>query len=64
MNTWLEDAGLEVVETRELKPVGTEGEKGSSEELLTVTLWLARDRRILIADEDYMSENYNITGTV
>ena len=47
MSAWLDDAGLELIETRDLAPTGS---AKSSEELLTVTLWLARDRRILIVD--------------
>ena len=43
MAGWLAAAGLEVVETRDLEP-----EKG--EEALTVTIWMARDRRMEIAD--------------
>ncbi len=47
MNGWLESAGLAVVETRDLTPI----EKShDGAELLTVTLWLAKDRRILMAD--------------
>ena len=46
MNGWLEDVGLEIIETRDLKPAPT---KHSSEELLTVSLFLARDKRMLIA---------------
>lgn len=42
MDGWLKAAGLEVVKVRDLKP-----EK--SDEGLTVTIWLARDRRIEIA---------------
>jgi ubiquinone/menaquinone biosynthesis C-methylase UbiE/DNA-binding transcriptional ArsR family regulator len=44
MAGWLKAAGLEVIETRDLQP-----EKG--EEALTVTIWLARDRRMEIADD-------------
>jgi ubiquinone/menaquinone biosynthesis C-methylase UbiE/Fe2+ or Zn2+ uptake regulation protein len=44
MRSWLEKAGLELVEVRDLEP---EPGKGA----LTVTIWLARDRRIEIADE-------------
>ena len=44
MAGWLRAAGLDVVETRDLKP-----EKG--DEALTVTIWLARDRRMEIADD-------------
>ena len=39
---WLDAAGLETVDVRDLKPEDPESE-------LTVTLWLARDRRMLIA---------------
>lgn len=41
---WLEEAGLELLETRDLEPQGAEK--------LTVTLWLARDRRIQVAGEE------------
>lgn len=63
MRGWLEDAGLEVIETRDLKPV--ESAK-NGEEFLTVTLWLARDRRILIAgnDESLTRQIYSNTETV
>jgi ubiquinone/menaquinone biosynthesis C-methylase UbiE len=44
MTSWLKGAGLEVVETRDLTPAEGEG-------ALTVTIWLARDRRIEIAAE-------------
>ncbi|MGV3548870.1 ArsR/SmtB family transcription factor [Rhizobium sp.] len=44
MADWFKAAGLEVVETRDLQP-----EKG--DEALTVTIWLARDRRMEIAGE-------------
>jgi ArsR family transcriptional regulator len=44
MAGWLAAAGLEVVEIRDLDP-----EKGG--EALTVTIWLARDRRIEIAGD-------------
>lgn len=44
MTGWLKATGLEVIEIRDLQP-----EKG--EEALTVTIWLARDRRIEIADD-------------
>jgi SAM-dependent methyltransferase len=42
MASWLDKAGLEVVETVDLRPQG-------DHEALTVTLWLARDRRLEIA---------------
>ena len=45
MAGWLKAAGLEVIETRDLQPEGGEGG-------LTVTVWLARDRRIEIAGEE------------
>lgn len=44
MSDWLQAAGLEVIETRDLQP-----QKG--DEALTVTIWLARDRRIEIAGD-------------
>lgn len=44
MTEWLERAGLEIVKIRDLAP-----ETGI--EPLTVTIWLARDRRIEIADQ-------------
>jgi ubiquinone/menaquinone biosynthesis C-methylase UbiE/DNA-binding HxlR family transcriptional regulator len=40
---WLEDADLDLVATRDIAPHG---------EGLTVKLWIARDRRLLIAGED------------
>ena len=42
MEAWLGKAGLDVVKTVDLKPQG-------DQEALTVTLWLARDRRLEIA---------------
>lgn len=39
---WLEEAGLDLEASRVFAPAGTDG--------LTVKLWLARDRRLLIAD--------------
>jgi hypothetical protein len=42
MDGWLKAAGLDVVKVRDLEP-----EK--SDEALTVTIWLARDRRMEIA---------------
>ncbi|MCP4184432.1 MAG: metalloregulator ArsR/SmtB family transcription factor [Hyphomicrobiales bacterium] len=59
MSAWLDDVGLELIETRDLEPVDS---AKSSEELLTVTLWLARDRRILIAD-DIGTDNNKIIST-
>jgi ArsR family transcriptional regulator len=44
MAGWLTAAGLDVIETRDLEP--EKGEGG-----LTVTIWLARDRRMEIADD-------------
>ncbi|WP_378949890.1 ArsR/SmtB family transcription factor [Mesorhizobium sp. ANAO-SY3R2] len=41
---WLAEAGLELEETQEFEP------RGASKAGLTVKLWLARDRRLLIAD--------------
>ncbi len=61
MSNWLDEAGLELVEVRDLEPKA--GEQ-STEELLTVTLWLARDRRMLIADNDAANEIFEHTGTV
>ncbi|MEX0852192.1 MAG: methyltransferase domain-containing protein, partial [Bauldia sp.] len=45
MRQWIEAPGLALESARDLKPAG-EGAQGK----LTVTLWLARDRRIAIAD--------------
>ena len=42
MQAWLGKAGLDIVEVRDLKPE-------SDREALTVTIWLARDRRLEIA---------------
>lgn len=44
MTDWLNKAGLEIVEVKDLKPE-------SDREALTVTIWLARDRRLEIADD-------------
>jgi ubiquinone/menaquinone biosynthesis C-methylase UbiE/DNA-binding transcriptional ArsR family regulator len=44
MAGWLQAAGLDVVETRDLEPK-------SGDEALTVTIWLARDRRMEIAGD-------------
>ena len=54
MRVWFEDAGLELVEIRDLGPsdMGT-----TSGELLTVTLWLARDRRMLVAGRSIYDSN-------
>jgi ArsR family transcriptional regulator len=43
MREWFAEAGLEQVESRDFAPVGDDAG-------LTVKLWLARDRRLLIAD--------------
>lgn len=48
MCSWMEDAGLEVIETRKLDASSTDNEQ--SAEKLTVSLWLARDQRLQIAD--------------
>ncbi|MBL4891735.1 MAG: metalloregulator ArsR/SmtB family transcription factor [Rhizobiaceae bacterium] len=48
MCSWMEDAGLEVIDTRRLDAVSTDGEQSS--EKLTVSLWLARDQRLQMAD--------------
>ena len=57
---WLIEAGLEIVETVDLRPEGNA--KGA---LLTVTLWLARDTRILMADlERDQQQDKTITGAV
>jgi len=61
MTGWMNDAGLDVVETRDLKP---SGQKTTNAELLTVTLWLACDRRMLIADGAVQSQNQNEFSTV
>jgi len=45
MHEWLEEAGLEIDRTVDLKSHGDEDEAR-----LVVTIWLARDRRLLIAD--------------
>jgi ArsR family transcriptional regulator len=44
MRTWLEKAGLDIVEVTDLKPE-------SDGEALTVTVWLAHDRRLEIAND-------------
>jgi len=43
---WLGEAGLDLAETIEFEPRGVAGEH------LTVKLWLGRDRRLLIADQN------------
>ncbi|PCI05519.1 MAG: ArsR family transcriptional regulator [Hyphomicrobiales bacterium] len=48
MCSWMEEAGLEVIETRKLDAISTDGER--SEKKLSVSLWLARDQRLQIAD--------------
>ncbi len=42
MAEWLEEIGLDIVEVKDLTPE-------TAGEALTVTIWLARDRRIEIA---------------
>ena len=59
MGSWLEDENLELIETRNLAPIN---DGNTAEELLTVTLWLARDRRMLIAD-DQQNEFSKLTQT-
>ncbi|MEO4042556.1 metalloregulator ArsR/SmtB family transcription factor [Hoeflea sp. CAU 1731] len=49
MSGWLKDAGLTVEKTVGLTPGKNSGEK------LTVTIWLARDPRLLIADDAALS---------
>ena len=44
MRQWIEAPGLALDKAVDLPPPAGEGEK------LTVTLWLARDRRIQVAD--------------
>jgi ArsR family transcriptional regulator len=44
MQAWLGKAGLETIDVRDLKPE-------SDQEALTVTIWLARDRRLEIATD-------------
>lgn len=44
VSNWLEECELEVLDIRNLEPEGATGK-------LTVTLWLARDPRMLIADK-------------
>jgi ArsR family transcriptional regulator len=44
MDAWLGKAGLEIMEIKDLKPE-------SDREALTVTIWLARDRRLEIASD-------------
>lgn len=47
INGWLEEAGLETVEVRDLAPEGKSVQ--DRQDRLTVTLWLARDPRRLMA---------------
>lgn len=49
VSTWLELAGLEPVETVDLNP-GPETREEDAKDKLTVTLWLARDPRFLVAE--------------
>jgi len=44
MNEWLEAVGLEVTEVRDVVP------QSGAQDKLTVTLWLARDQRVLMAE--------------
>ncbi|MDB5526390.1 MAG: transcriptional regulator, ArsR family [Rhizobium sp.] len=44
METWLGKVGLEIIEVTDLKPE-------SDQEALTVTIWLARDRRLEVATD-------------
>ncbi|HET7411298.1 MAG TPA: class I SAM-dependent methyltransferase, partial [Pararhizobium sp.] len=52
---WLDDAELEVETIADLAPDRRE----DGEEMLTVTIWIGRDRRLLIAD----AESHASTGT-
>lgn len=45
MNEWLDAAGLEIVDVRDVTPQVNDSDN------LTVTLWLARDQRILMAED-------------
>jgi ubiquinone/menaquinone biosynthesis C-methylase UbiE/DNA-binding transcriptional ArsR family regulator len=53
VSDWLEQAGLEIVEVVDLRPDGGESDRI---EKLTVTLWLARDPRIEVADAGISGE--------
>ncbi len=60
MSGWLEDAGLEVIKTKDLKAKDAK----ASDETLTVTLWLAQDRRMLMAGDNTGATTNNMnTGT-
>lgn len=50
MADWLEEAGLELAETQDFEP------RGAANDKLTVKLWLARDRRLLIAEPHALKE--------
>lgn len=51
ISNWLEEAHLEVVDIIDLKPdLGTEDNPLSHDRKMTVTLWLARDPRVLVAE--------------
>lgn len=52
MAEWLSDAGLETIEVRDLEPDEESDRNGERSQKLTVTLWLARDPRMLIASAD------------
>ena len=47
ISDWLVEAGLELEETQEFEP------RSSSKASLTIKFWLARDRRLLIADPNF-----------
>jgi ubiquinone/menaquinone biosynthesis C-methylase UbiE/DNA-binding transcriptional ArsR family regulator len=53
VSDWLEQAGLEIVDVVDLRP---DGGAGGNNEKLTVTLWLARDPRIEVADAEKSGE--------
>jgi len=50
MADWLEEAGLDLAETQDFEP------RGAADDKLTVKLWLARDRRLLIAEPHALKE--------
>jgi ArsR family transcriptional regulator len=51
LSTWLTDAGLNVEKIVDLEPESNGGKK------LTVTIWLARDPRLLVADGETSSQS-------
>lgn len=57
MSSWMKEAGLEPKTTMELAPQASKGSEG-----LTVKLWLARDPRLLIADN--AAHEISMTETV